>query len=127
MAPLIHDAMLSASIRPAGSSTNLSTTPNTRPKLQSEQTQPVQENKQTASNKQPTEADLEKALQQANMEFAGSNQKVSFIYEKRINQMFVQIVDKTTGEVVKEVPPKEFIEHKIAMHELIGVLLDKKG
>lgn len=131
MAPLIHDAMLSASIRtPAGSRTALSptsTTSTTKPAPQPEQSQRGQNNERTANNKAPTEAELQKALQQANMEFSGSNQKISFTYEKRINQMFVQVVDKTTGEVVKEVPPKEFIEHKIAMHELIGLLLDKQG
>jgi len=126
MAALIHDAMLSASVRAAGR-TPLAT--GARPATPSNQTEskPELQKESTENKKAPTEAELQKSVQDANIAFAGSSQKISFIYEKRINQMFVQIVDKASGEVIKEVPPREFIEHKVAMHEFIGLLLDKKG
>lgn len=79
------------------------------------------------SRKQATEQDVQKAVQQANIEFAGMNQKIGFGYEKRLGQIYVQVLDKTTGEVVKEVPPKEFIEHQAAMKELMGLLVDRKA
>ena len=125
MATIIHDAMLAASVRTTG--TSFSAVSNPKPASLTTQPQKPAADSEPVEKKAPTEAELKKALQQANMEFAGSNQKISFIYEKRINQMFVQIVDKSSGEVVKEVPPKEFIEHKVAMHEFIGLLLDKQG
>jgi len=79
------------------------------------------------SQKQVTEQDVQKAVQQANMEFAGMNQKIGFGYEKRLGQLYVQVLDKQTGEVVKEVPPKEFLEHQAAMKELMGLLVDRKA
>ncbi len=126
MAALIHDAMLSASVRTAGRTPLATTTKSTTLSNQTE-SKPVIQKEPAENKKTPTEAELQKAVQDANMALPGGNQKISFIYEKRINQMFVQIVDKTSGEVIKEVPPREFIEHKVAMHEFIGLLLDKKG
>jgi len=68
---------------------------------------------------------LSKALKQANQHFV--NEGVSFTYEKSINQMFVQITDKATGAVIKEIPPRSFIEHAIAMKEMVGMLLDQQA
>lgn len=73
------------------------------------------------------EKQLQQALQQLNREASSMNAKVSFRYDRRINQLYVQVVDRDSGEVVREIPPKEFLEHKAAMSEFIGLLLNKKG
>lgn len=67
------------------------------------------------------------AVKQANIEFAGSNEKVGFGYEKRLGLLYVQVLDKNTGDVVKEIPSKEFIQHQVFMKELAGMLLDRKA
>lgn len=67
------------------------------------------------------------AVQMANIEFAGSNQKVGFGYEKRLGQLYVQVLDKETGSVVKEIPSREFIEHQAFMKELAGLILDRNA
>lgn len=73
------------------------------------------------------EEEVRKAVEQANATFTTLNQKIGFGYEKRLNQIYVQVLDRETGEVVKEIPPKEFIEHRAAMREMIGLILDKQG
>jgi len=74
-----------------------------------------------------SEQELKQAIQQANQSFAGSNESVSFTYEEKLGQLFVQITDSTSGEVIREVPSKEFIQHQVAMKELVGLLLDKQA
>ncbi len=57
----------------------------------------------------------------------GANQTVSFGYEAKLGQMFVQIRDGATGSVVGEFPSRDVRASKIAMREMIGLLLDKQG
>lgn len=70
--------------------------------------------------------DVEHAIQQVRTELAGANEDVSFSYEKKLGQLFVQIKDNVSGEVIREVPSKDFIQHQVAMKEMIGLLLDKQ-
>ncbi len=76
---------------------------------------------------QPGEKEIRKAVRQANIDFAGANQKIGFTYEEKLGQIFVQVLDKHTGKVIKEIPPKEFIRHQVAMREFLGMLLDRKA
>ncbi|MDQ7001090.1 MAG: flagellar protein FlaG [Ghiorsea sp.] len=74
-----------------------------------------------------SEQELKQVIQQVSQSFAGSNEAVSFTYEEKLGQLFVQITDSTSGKVIREVPSKEFIQHQVAMKELIGLLLDKQA
>jgi len=74
-----------------------------------------------------SEKSILQAVTQANIEIAGGNEKVGFGYEKRLGQLYVQVLDKDTGEVIKEIPPKSFIEHQAFMKELAGILLDRNA
>lgn len=74
-----------------------------------------------------SEQELKQVIQQVSQSFAGSNEAVSFTYEEKLGQLFVQITDSTSGEVIREVPSKEFIQHQVAMKELVGLLLDKQA
>ena len=82
---------------------------------------------QNKAEQQVKEKDVQKAVQQANVEMASSNTSVaiSFGYEEKLGQLFVQVRDEDSGEVIREIPSRDFIQHKIAMREMIGLLLDK--
>jgi len=71
-----------------------------------------------------SEEQLQKALEHANSSF--SSEGIGFTYERRLNQLIVQIKDKATGAVVKEVPPQTVIDAKVAMKEMVGILLDRQ-
>ncbi|MES0371366.1 MAG: flagellar protein FlaG [Mariprofundaceae bacterium] len=83
--------------------------------------------RQDAEKKQPTEQEVQQAVAEASREFSGPNEKIAFGYEKRLNMLIVQVQDRETGEVIREIPPREFIDFRIAMRERIGLLLDKQG
>ncbi len=74
-----------------------------------------------------SEKSIRQAVNQANIDIAGSNEQVGFVFEKRLGQLYVQVLDKQSGAVVKEIPPKAFVEHAAYMKELAGILLDRSA
>ena len=46
-------------------------------------------------------------------------------YHKEIDVMSVQMLDKKTGKVLREVPPEAMVKHMIKVHDWIGAFLDK--
>lgn len=74
----------------------------------------------------PDKAAVMEAVRRANSEHATLKERIGFGYEERLGQLYVKVIDRVTGKVIKEVPPKEFLEHRAAMRELIGLILDKK-
>lgn len=52
---------------------------------------------------------------------------LEFQYHKEVNTMSVKMLDKKTGEVLKEVPPEEMIKHMIKAKDWLGAFLDKKA
>jgi flagellar protein FlaG len=74
-----------------------------------------------------TEQAVQKAVNEVNLDLAGSNETVALNYEKRLGLLYVQVTDNQSGEVIREIPSKDFIAHHIAMREMIGLFLDKKG
>ena len=48
------------------------------------------------------------------------------IYEKLDHQVVVEIKNKETDEVIKQIPSEEILEIRVKMEELTGMLLDEK-
>jgi flagellar protein FlaG len=88
----------------------------------------------TPNNAQPknqeqavTEHQVQQAVSEANLAFSGNNESVAFSYEKKLGLLFVQVTDNQSGEVIREIPSKDFIKHHLAMHEMVGLILDKEA
>ena len=69
------------------------------------------------STKNMTE-ELNKAMERA-------NSNLEFKYHKEVNMMSVAVVDKTSGKVIKELPPEEMVNNMIKSKIWIGAFLDK--
>lgn len=63
--------------------------------------------------------------QQLNEIMRNINVDLQFQYHKEVNFMSVRMLDKKTGEVLREVPPEAMVEHMIKVHDWIGAFLDK--
>jgi flagellar protein FlaG len=55
-----------------------------------------------------------------------SNTQLVFKFHDELKEYYVAIVDETTNNVVKEIPPKKLLDIYAAMKEYLGVLVDKK-
>ena len=84
---------------------------------------------QVAQEREVTSQEVQKAVEQANREIANTrmSEVIGFGYEEKLNQIYVMVKDAKSGEVIREIPSKEFIQHKLAMVEMIGLILDKEA
>ena len=62
-------------------------------------------------------AELGKALQQQRSDLSVS-------VDETTGTMVVRITDSSTGEVVKQIPPKQLMEANISMNKIVGLLID---
>lgn len=54
--------------------------------------------------------------------------RFSFKFDEKSKEMVVQIIDRKTDKVIRQIPPEEFLKIKMAFKELVrGTLLDKKA
>ena len=80
-----------------------------------------------SSGDQPSVRDVEQAVKQANASIQGTNEAITFGYEEKLGELVVQVSDKATGEVIQQLPSKEFIQFQLQMRAMIGLILDKKA
>ena len=65
-------------------------------------------------------AELDKALQQQSSDLSVS-------VDETTGTMVVRITDSNTGEVVKQIPPKQLMEANISMNKIVGLLIDDRA
>ncbi len=89
--------------------------------------QPVPSNEAGDTKKQqPSSQEVQRAVVQANAQIAGLNENLSFGFVKELGQLVVQITDKNSGEVIRQIPSRDFIAQQIASKAFLGMLLDKQ-
>ncbi|MFC5711343.1 flagellar protein FlaG [Thalassorhabdus alkalitolerans] len=83
----------------------------------------------TEDQRKTTSLDREKLLQEVN----GLNQMLDvnatalkFNVHDKLERTYVQVVDRNTEEVVREIPPEKFLDIVAAMLEHVGLIVDKK-
>lgn len=73
-----------------------------------------------------TNLQIEKAVNSVNELLEGHQREVKFEYHEGLNEYFVQLVDADTKEVVREIPPKKFLDIYYEMQKLAGIIIDRK-
>ncbi|MDQ0254536.1 flagellar protein FlaG [Evansella vedderi] len=51
---------------------------------------------------------------------------IKFQFHEQLDRYFVQVVNRHTEEIVKEIPPEEFLDMISSMLEFAGIIIDKK-
>lgn len=69
---------------------------------------------------------FEKFVSEANKKIFATNREFSFSYHEGTNRIAVKILDKSTKEVIREIPPEKSLDAAAKMLELVGVLFDEK-
>ena len=59
------------------------------------------------------------------MDSLGTN--VQFGFNDKINVMFVDVVERSTGKPIRKIPTEEAMALSEKMQEIIGTIFDKKG
>lgn len=73
---------------------------------------------------QTTNEQIRKAVEQINKNL--SNSEAVFGIHEETNRVMIKIVDKTTKEVIKELPPEKTLDMIAKVWEMAGILVDEK-
>ncbi|RKJ61472.1 flagellar biosynthesis protein FlaG [Butyricicoccus sp. 1XD8-22] len=73
-----------------------------------------------------TEEKLKQAVDSLNEILEINHNSSKFIYHEGLDRYFVQVVNKDTEEVVKEIPPKKLLDAFYEMQKLVGMIVDEK-
>lgn len=69
---------------------------------------------------------LENKVDRLNNFIKKNETSLKFQLHEELNKYYVQIVDSHSNEVVKEIPPKKFLDMYASMAELMGLFVDDK-
>ena len=95
------------------------------------QTRPVEESNKIETQNQETSDETAKTLSQtvkelnAQMELLDTN--ISFGFNDEINLMYVNVMEKSSGETIRKIPTEEAMQLSAKMKEIVGMIFDKKG
>ncbi len=70
--------------------------------------------------------ELKKVINKLNENVSMLNQDVKFAYNDSIKSLTVEVVDASTGKVIREIPPKEVINLQKKLSEVVGIIFDSK-
>ena len=78
-------------------------------------------------SKEEIKKEIQKVTQELNEAMNPLNINLEFKYNQKVDELVVQVVDKSNDKVIREFPPKEALKLMEKMRELVGMLFDKKG
>lgn len=73
-----------------------------------------------------SEQDVIDVIQRANKEFVVYDRKFEFSIHEKTKQIMVKVIDATTDEVIRELPPEKVLDMVAAIWEVVGIIVDRK-
>jgi flagellar protein FlaG len=81
----------------------------------------------TSPSMETQQKSLKEATEKFNKMSEELNLDIKFAYNDKIDQVYLNVIDKHTGRVIRKLPSEEAMKISESMKELVGTLLDKKG
>ncbi|MNB88220.1 flagellar protein FlaG [compost metagenome] len=72
------------------------------------------------------QAKFEDQIKKLNESIASSGKELRFKYNDEAKQLYVEVLDQQTQEVLTSLPPEFLIDLSVKMKELIGMFFDEK-
>lgn len=69
---------------------------------------------------------FDKFIQEANKKIFASNRQFSYSVHDETNRVSVKVIDRTTKEIIREIPPEKTLDAAAKMLELVGVIFDER-
>lgn len=69
---------------------------------------------------------LEKGIEEINQNIRIFNTKLSFYIDEPTGRTVIKVTDRETDEVIREIPPIEFLKIAAKLNEIIGIIIDQK-
>lgn len=109
--------------------TNISTSPGigqTKANTSGEQTTVKQREPRLVEDRKFNEEDVINAIEKANKDFIVYDRRLEFSIHEKTKQIMVKIIDVSTDEVIKELPPEKVLDMVAGVLEVAGIIVDKK-
>lgn len=97
-----------------------------------ERTAEIQPAKNTEADTEKSEpvtlnkTEINKKIESVNKFLESSQTSLKFQFHDKLNEYYVSILDSKTQEVIKEIPPRKFLDMYATMMESIGLIVDHK-
>lgn len=90
-------------------------------------TEELLSNKQAEETAKPVSVDeLQAAVTEIEAELAFMQTRISFEIDSKADATVMRVVDRETGEVIRQFPPEEFLKIRTAFRDFIrGIFFDK--
>lgn len=87
---------------------------------------PIQDGKPSAvvDHHNDTE-ELKRKLEEANEQMKLMNRSIQFSVDERSKDIVVKIVDKSSGEVISQIPPEEVLKLRERLQKMTGLIIEK--
>ncbi|AZV49914.1 flagellar biosynthesis protein FlaG [Bacillus halotolerans] len=70
--------------------------------------------------------DLTEMVEETNKLLEPSQVHLKFELHEKLNEYYVKVIEDSTNEVVREIPPKQWLDFYAAMTEFLGLFVDEK-
>ena len=80
-----------------------------------------------SQNSLETAQEIQRQVDQTNKLFEVNYTAVKFNVHEDTERLMIQVVDKKTDEVVREIPSKEFLDMVSRMVDYMGLMVDQKA
>jgi len=71
--------------------------------------------------------DLENAIEKANRSFKSFNRRFEYSVHDRLNKVMVKVIDSSSDQVIREIPPEKLLDVVANMLEVAGIIVDEKA
>lgn len=78
-------------------------------------------------NKEDIQQKLSKTVEDLNKQMDMLETNLKFGYNDKLNMMYVNVYEKSSGELIRKFPTEEAMKLAEHMKEFVGMLFDKKG
>ena len=69
---------------------------------------------------------LKKGIEEINQNIRIFNTKLSFYIDEPTGRTVIKVSDRETDEVIREIPPIEFLKIAAKLNEILGIIIDQK-
>ena len=77
-------------------------------------------------DKRYSEEEAIELIEKANNQFVAYDRKFEFSIHEKTRQIMIKVLDSTTNEVIKELPPEKVLDIVAGIWEVAGIMVDRK-
>jgi len=102
-----------------------SSQPGRQPAARTGQEAGIEENRPAGSGEEMQLEEASALAELLNKVSAFYDRQLRFDVYEETNRVYVQVIDKRTQEVIRQIPPQEMLELSAKIKEMVGLFLDK--